>query len=88
MTSTNRMILSLCADGYAVEIGTGTSKTAVTYDIPFDSTPIVLFSMTATGSGNDGYFQTSATNTHTLTTTTAKAYNYVAWGPRKKRPGR
>ena len=78
----------MCTDGNAIETGTGTTGTAVTYDIPFDSAPVILFSMTATGSGDDGYIQTSNTNNHTVTATTAKAYNYIAWGPRNKRPGR
>jgi len=55
MTSTHKKIISFCADGWALEVGTGTAKTAVTYDLPFDATPTVLFSMTATGSGDDGY---------------------------------
>ena len=88
MTSTMRMILSACAEGMAIETGTGTSKTAVVYDLPFDSTPVVTFSMTATDSGNDGYLQTQSATGHTLTTTTAKAYNYIAVGFRTKKPGR
>lgn len=87
-TSTQRKVRSFCAEGEAIERGTGTSNTAVVYDTAFDAAPIVTCTMTATGSGNDGYLQTSATTGHTLTTTTAKAYNYIAMGARKLRPGR
>jgi hypothetical protein len=82
------MIESLCGEGYALETGTGTSGTGVTYDLPFDSAPKVFFSMTASGSGDDGYIQTNNTNGHTLTTTTAKAYMYFVIGKRLKKLGR
>jgi hypothetical protein len=88
MTSDNKKILSFCSDGYAIEVGTGTTGTAVTYDIPFDAAPTVMVTMTATGSGDDEYLQTNNTNNHTVTATTAKAYAYLAFGERKKKPGR
>ena len=80
----NETLLQFLPYPLCIQIGTGTSGTAVTYDFPFSATP----TLTVTGTTDASHVLNATTESataHTITSPAAGAvaYNYMAIGFRE-----
>lgn len=80
-TVINQILASFVPFPIGIEVGSGTTGTAKTYDVPFASAPYLALG--ATASSNVGiYAGTVATTGHTVTAQGNDTYYYIAIGIR------